>query len=335
MDGSGHYVSAVRPVARDPVVEELQDAPVAPGIDVRAVALADEFGGFQRWSNHTSYVAYPRRLPLRSPRTWLSGIGSVIVTDRDGDAEHVAARGSKDDPGPSDSFRLHRSDPAGGDTDMMTTLVRHQAILWFLALATMLGLPALAGVKVTATGSLTVQPAGPRQGEPGSRYFNVKGTKNDRYASFGVLVFELPKGGDQAGNVKSLNLRLVQSLARFSKDGNVRFFLAEPAGGGTDRLAGLKFELGSSGGVGKDAFRALHPLGSGTFKKVENGHADMFELKRDEGGQRYLRDRIKAGGPILIVAVPEDEEVAATYFGGGTDREENRPRLSMDFESAK
>ncbi len=159
--------------------------------------------------------------------------------------------------------------------------------------------------------------------------------KKERYASFGVLVFELPKGGDQAGDVKSLSLRLVQSIPQFAKDGKVRFFLAEPKDGGADPLAGLKFEAGSSGGVGKDAFKALHPLGSGTFKKVETGHADTFELKPDEAGKRYLRDRIKAGGTILIVAVPDDEEVAATYFGAGAETEANRPCLSIDGEPAK
>ena len=117
---------------------------------------------------------------------------------------------------------------------------------------------------------------------------------------------------------------------RFSQDGKVRFYLAEPTDRGADPLAGLKFEAGSSGGVGKDAFRALHPLGSGSFKKVETGHADTFELKPDEAGKRLLRDRLKAGGTILIVAVPEDEEVAATYFGAGAETEANRPRLSMD-----
>jgi hypothetical protein len=97
----------------------------------------------------------------------------------------------------------------------------------------------------------------------------------------------------------------------------------------------LKFEAGSSGGVGKDAFKALPALGSGTFKKVEMGHADTFELKPDEAGQRYLRDWIKAGDTILIVAVPEDEEVAATLFGAGAEVVENRPRLSIESESAK
>ena len=76
-------------------------------------------------------------------------------------------------------------------------------------------------------------------------------------------------------------------------------------------------------------------LGSVTFRKVETGHADTFDLKPDEAGQRYLRDRIKSGGTILIVAVPEDEDVAATYFGAGAEMEANRPRLSIEGEPAK
>jgi hypothetical protein len=36
-----------------------------------------------------------------------------------------------------------------------------------------------------------------------------------------------------------------------------------------------------------------------------------------------------------MIAMPEDEEVAATYFGAGTDRDENRPQLSFDGDSAK
>ncbi len=77
---------------------------------------------------------------------------------------------------------------------MKTILARYQAILWLLALATTPGLPALAEIKVTATESLTVQPAGPRQSEAGSRYLNIEGLKHQQYASFGVLAFELSKG---------------------------------------------------------------------------------------------------------------------------------------------
>jgi hypothetical protein len=99
-------------------------------------------------------------------------------------------------------------------------------------------------------------------------------------------------------------------------------------------LAGLKFEVGSPSGVVKDAFKALHPLGTAEFKKVETGHEDMFELKADAAGQRLLRDRLEAGGAILIVAVP-DEEVAATYFGATAEQEASRPRLSIASEPVK
>lgn len=218
---------------------------------------------------------------------------------------------------------------------MVTMPTRYRAMLCCFLLATAPGLAALGGTDATATRSVTVQPTGPRQGEPGSRYFNVEGVKKERYASFGVLAFDLPKGGERPGDVEKMSLRLVQSVARFTQDGKVRFFLAEPAERGADPLAGLKFEAGSPGGVAKDAFKALQPLGSGTFTKAETGHADTFELRPDEAGRRLLRDRLKSGGTILIVAVPDAEDVAASYFGTGAEPAENRPRLSLDGPPAK
>jgi hypothetical protein len=83
---------------------------------------------------------------------------------------------------------------------------------------------------------------------------------------------------------------------------------------GADSPPGLKLDAKSPKRVGKDAFEDPHPLGSGTFKKVETGHADTFELKQDDAGQPYLRDRLKASGTILIIAMPDDEEVAAHRF---------------------
>jgi hypothetical protein len=160
---------------------------------------------------------------------WLAGADSVIVTDR------VTIRRTPRRP---DRMTIRSTlnqsafitcHPTRGYTDMMTMLIRHQASLWFLAVATSPSLSALAEIKATATRSLTVQPAGPRQGEARSRYFNVEGVKKGRYASFGALVFELPKGEDQAGDVETMSLQLVQSNARFTQDGKVRFFLTEPS----------------------------------------------------------------------------------------------------------
>src|SRR5438105_1530494 len=86
-------------------------------------------------------------------------------------------------------------------------------------------IPSQAGVEVVASKSLTVQPSGPRPGEGGSKYFNIEGKENGKYASFGVLVFNIPRE-IQDRNIKSLTLTLVQSIPRFAKDGAMRFLLA-------------------------------------------------------------------------------------------------------------
>ena len=39
--------------------------------------------------------------------------------------------------------------------------------------------------EVVASQALTIQPTGPRQGEAGKNYFNVEGTENEKFASFG------------------------------------------------------------------------------------------------------------------------------------------------------
>jgi hypothetical protein len=56
--------------------------------------------------------------------------------------------------------------------------------------------PGPVGDRATTTRSQMVQPPGPGQGEAGSRYIHVEGTKSQRYASFGAFVFQLPKRGD-------------------------------------------------------------------------------------------------------------------------------------------
>src|SRR5206468_1326137 len=93
---------------------------------------------------------------------------------------------------------------------------------------------------------------------------------------------------------------------------------------GTDPLADLKFDAKSPDGPGKDAFKAVHALGARTFTKVKTGQVNEFKLAPDEAGRGYLRGQLKASGPIVIVVVPDDEEVAATYFGAGSEPEANR-----------
>jgi hypothetical protein len=181
--------------------------------------------------------------------------------------------------------------------------------------------PAFAETEVVASKSLTIQPTGPRAGDAGSKYFNVEGKDNEKYASFGVLVFEIPKE-IQGKQIKNLILSLVQSIPRFAKDGGIKFFLAPDLNDGGE----LKFDLSAADGVGSQ-IRSLLPLGSGQFKKIETGKVDVFSLTVDD----TIRERISKGGRTCLVIVPADEAVAATYFGATAEAREKSPRLMFDL----
>jgi len=188
-------------------------------------------------------------------------------------------------------------------------------------LASFLVVPTQARLEVVASKSLTVQPSGPRSGDAGSKYFNIEGKDNEQYASFGVLVFEIPKES-QDKKVKSVTLTLVQSIPAFAKDGAIRVFLAPDLADASD----LKFDPNASDGVGSQIKR-LHGLGSSNFKKIETGKTESFPLTVDD----TVRERIARGGKLCLVIVPADATVAATYFGTGEESTGNRPRLTLDL----
>jgi hypothetical protein len=192
------------------------------------------------------------------------------------------------------------------------------------ALALRAGMSAIstasAGVELTASESRIIQPGGPRSGEAGSKYFNVQGKASDKYASFGVIVFEISKEV-QDKKVKSATLTLVQSIPAFAKDGAIRFFLAPEL----DATGGLKFDPSADNGVGSQITK-LVALGSGNFKKIETGTTESFALTVDDA----VRDRIAKGGKLCLVVVPDDANVAATYFGANESAKDKSPKLTLD-----
>lgn len=177
-----------------------------------------------------------------------------------------------------------------------------------------------AGEEVVASKSLTVQPTGPRPGEAGSKYFNIQGKDNEKYASFGVLVFDLPKEVKDK-SIKKLTLTFAQSIPKFAKDGAIRFFLASDL----DATKDLKFDSNAPNGVGSQ-IKSLLPLGSGDFKKIETGKTESFSLAVDDAA----RGQIAKGGRVCLVIVPADSTVAATYFGASETDREKSPRLTLD-----
>src|SRR5260370_37800907 len=91
-------------------------------------------------------------------------------------------------------------------------------VSWSLLAWVLAGTVAWAGPDFTASKSLTIQSSGPRPGLSGSYYFNIEGKRNEKFASFGVLVFPVPKS-DADRNLKELTLTLVQSILEFAHDG--------------------------------------------------------------------------------------------------------------------
>jgi hypothetical protein len=199
---------------------------------------------------------------------------------------------------------------------------RLSLVVPFLALTGLL-LPraALAQTEVVASESQTVQPSGPRTGDAGKKYFNVEGKDNDKFASFGVLVFELPKDV-QGKAAKSMKLTLVQSTPKFAKAGAIKLFLAPKF----DAKAELKFDPKGEDGVGKQ-IEPLLALGSGDFKDPEPGRSQSFSLTLTDP----IRDRIAKGGKLHLVIVPADASVAATYFGAEDEAQDKRPKLTLEL----
>jgi hypothetical protein len=190
-----------------------------------------------------------------------------------------------------------------------------------LSLVTLIIVPAEAGVEVTASKGITIQATGPRTGEAGSKYFNVEGKDTGKFASFGVLVFEMPKAID-GSKIKSVALTLVQSVPAFAKDGEIKIFLAPEL----DPAAELKFDPKSDNGVGVQ-IKPLHELGSGIFKKVKTGEVQSFALKLDDTS----RAQIAKAGRLCVVIVPADSTVAATFFGASESDKSNSPKLTVDL----
>jgi hypothetical protein len=181
--------------------------------------------------------------------------------------------------------------------------------------------PTHAGEEVVASKSLTVQPNGPRSGEVGSKYFNIQGKDNDKYPSFGVLVFDLRKE-IQEKKIRNLKLTFVQSIPTFAKDGAIRFFLAPDL----DATLLLKFDPNTSDGVASQ-IKSLLPLGSGDFKKIETGKTESFSLVVDDAARR----QIAQGGKLCLVIVPAYGAVAASYFGANETDKGRSPRLTLDL----
>jgi hypothetical protein len=173
----------------------------------------------------------------------------------------------------------------------------------------------LADTTTPATNNATVQPGGPRAGDNGKVFFNMEGSSNDTFASFGVVDFQLPDGSTfNPGDL--LSITLTQANASFTSDGMLAFYVStdtttdiEPdtsplAFDPTDLPTGLGNQLDTK-----------YLLGCGAFTQVADGSMDTFSFMPTDEALSYLMNEISTTGLIRVIVAPADPTVAATYAG--------------------
>jgi hypothetical protein len=202
------------------------------------------------------------------------------------------------------------------------------AIFGLLPLFTMMSLPqrAVANIVLPATNNATVQPGGPRAGVNGKQFFNMEGSTNGTFASFGVVDFQSSPTNVQ---VTSLVLDLTQANAAFTQNGALTFFLSTDTTTGIEPVTSpLAYNAASlPTGLGTQ-LSPLFSLGTANFTQVSDGTVDAFTFSLSPAAATYLKGQLMAGGRIRLVIAPNDPTVAATY-AGFSNTEFSGPQLTL------
>lgn len=190
-------------------------------------------------------------------------------------------------------------------------------LAFVLALAATFSVPAVHAESVEAYDNRTIQPAGPRAGSNGINFFNIEGSANGSFASYGVARFDLAAmkaGFDStygAGlwTLDRVVLRLTQSNAGFTNDGNVDVYFSDIDSPAITAM-GLQHPF-----TGDFADAALI-LGY-TFTEVSSGilkSHTLFDanLVNSIGGMALAAD-IATDNTVTLTLVDATAAVAATY----------------------
>jgi hypothetical protein len=194
-----------------------------------------------------------------------------------------------------------------------------------------LGAAARADVVVTATDVATVQPGGPRSGSNGKTFFNMEGSSNGTFASFGVADFATTGLSPVAGLAK-LTVTLTEANASFTAPGGLNFYLTTDTSTNIQPVTSpLKYQgANAPEGIGSQ----LGPkflLGSGTFTSSgasPTGQVDTFSFNLTAPEIAYINGQIGVG-PLRIVITPTTAGVAATFAGSTFNPSTSRPTLTL------
>ncbi len=192
-------------------------------------------------------------------------------------------------------------------------------------------------VSFEATDNATVQAAGPRTGANGKNFFNLEGSANAAFASFGVADFNFasltPLGGTVTA-VSDVTLKMTQSNAAFSHDGPVSVFQTDQTA--VDIQSGtspLTFTEGMDGAGAIDADLAPTTLlGTGMYVNAGTtmNPVDSYTLTLPVAVSASLIAAINGGTTFRLITTPDASDTAATYAGFGNN---TFPGPTLEFEA--
>jgi hypothetical protein len=177
-------------------------------------------------------------------------------------------------------------------------------------------------ITVAATDNATVQPDGPRPGDNGKRFFNMEGSANMNFASFGVLDFGTSTF--MATSVTGATLQLTQANTFFTMNGGLQIFLVPDTTTDIQPVTSpLKYVppnpgLGTQLGTPLSLGTAMFVQGTGGPFGDGSGTVDTFNLTISPSAAALLQSEINAG-KVRIVVAPDSATVAATYAGFSND----------------
>lgn len=234
-----------------------------------------------------------------------------------------------------------------------------------LAAAALCASGAAHALSMEALANATVQPAGVRSGSSGLAFFNVEGSDNGSFASYGAVRFDLSAVRSQlnaqfgAGGwvVDSVQLLLTQSNAGFTTDGLVDIYfsasdtvsLTPPSpltyGGFATDFAGATLAMGYAFTEFASGYVETHTLFSRGGSNSAGGNAIAADVLADEFTTLVLRDasagvaatyaghsNFSYSGPTLaieaVAAVPEPATSVLLLCGAGVVAAARRRRLA-------
>lgn len=185
---------------------------------------------------------------------------------------------------------------------------------------------------IEAFDTATVQPGGPRPAPGGKDFFNIEGSANGGFASFGVVDFNLSGLGlGPVQSVENVQLQLTEANAAFSLNGPMSFYYTAAAGVDVQPGAATAFQSPNDGLASVDpALGPLVYLGSGQYDVTGNGTVETFSLNFSGDAMTGFVDAINGGSMLRLIITPDAATTAATYAGATYSNSAWHPMLTFD-----